>query len=500
MEPFTSADSPSWRARWLGLAFVTFLAYFTYVSGYAHPPALFWDENYHVASAQKYLNRVHFMEPHPPLGKLLVALGEWWLQPNARTDQFIGTDYARDLPPGFSFAGFRLVPALLGWLTAPLVFLILLRLIGNPLHAVLLSFLYVFDNALLVHLRGAMLEGPLLFFTSAALLSFLLVFDSADRPRRLAASAVALGLCLGLAIAVKLVALALGLLIPAALVRLWPRWRQCAAVLLLSGGSLLLAFGAVWQVHFALGVRLVPSLKNEGYYLASDAYKEVLAQGRQASITAFPIMLWDSIRFVQHYERGVPELDLCKPGENGSPFYAWPIGARTINYRWETPDGQAYRYLYLQSNPAVWATGLLGVALALGVLVASARRPGAVTSDTRFLLLTFLGLYLAYMLAVSRVPRVMYLYHYFIPLLLSFCLFALALAALARAGWLRLNERRVTVAVHVLAALVLVTHHFYRPLTYYQPLTHAQFQRRALLPPWDLRCASCHLASWWCRR
>ncbi|MGB5476160.1 MAG: phospholipid carrier-dependent glycosyltransferase, partial [Thermoanaerobaculia bacterium] len=61
------------RGRWpipLLALLVTTLAYFSYVHGYWNPPHLFWDENYHIASAQRYLNGTFFMEPHPPLGKL----------------------------------------------------------------------------------------------------------------------------------------------------------------------------------------------------------------------------------------------------------------------------------------------------------------------------------------------------------------------------------------------------------------------------------------------
>jgi len=50
------------------------VSYFTYFKNYDYPPSVFWDENYHIASAQKYLTGVMFMEAHPPLGKLFVAL------------------------------------------------------------------------------------------------------------------------------------------------------------------------------------------------------------------------------------------------------------------------------------------------------------------------------------------------------------------------------------------------------------------------------------------
>ena len=112
------------RRSILFLGLVTVLSYFTFFHGYTNPPHLFWDENYHVASAQKYLNGVYFMEQHPPLGKLLIAAGELLVDANRVDHQFIAADYARNLPQDFSFAGYRLFPILFAWLTAPVLFLI----------------------------------------------------------------------------------------------------------------------------------------------------------------------------------------------------------------------------------------------------------------------------------------------------------------------------------------------------------------------------------------
>src|SRR5690606_25394782 len=89
----------------------------SYCTLYGLPNSLFWDENYHIASAQKHLDGVMYMEPHPPLGKMLLALGEAIVNPNADLDKsaFNSTDYitGNQVPEGFSFAGFRLMSVLL---------------------------------------------------------------------------------------------------------------------------------------------------------------------------------------------------------------------------------------------------------------------------------------------------------------------------------------------------------------------------------------------------
>src|SRR5437588_5183702 len=109
---------------------VLFIAYCTYFRNYWYPANLFWDENYHIASAYKYLHQVMFMEPHPPLGKLLIALGEYLFHPNTKiaTTSFLTTDYITTLPAGFSFVGVRFFPVLLATLSAGLFFLIVYQI------------------------------------------------------------------------------------------------------------------------------------------------------------------------------------------------------------------------------------------------------------------------------------------------------------------------------------------------------------------------------------
>lgn len=483
--------------------FVLLLSYLTYFQNYSYPPQLFWDENYHIASAQKYLNGVYFMEPHPPLAKLLIALGEKMYHPNAGTSQFITTDYARDLPEGFSFVGYRFFPALLGWLTAPVLYLIFLLLTRRPQHATLLSFLYVFDNALIVHARGAMLDSTLLFTTSLTILAFLLLLHTKERQNLFLLSAVLFGASFGAAMTTKDTALILILLVPFLLWRLWRDGRrnmhETQRTIAQMSGAMALSFAVVfcgvWYAHFAIGTSVNPSLPDNGYYQASDEYKAILTQGLSRSLSSFPVMLRDSLAFTSHYARGVPRLDLCKKDENGSPFYFWPLGARSINFRWETPDSTEYRYLYLQVNPVVWWVSFAAVLLAIGMLVSQLFFPTAEPLRHRFLLTVFVTLYVCYMIAISQLDRVMYLYHYFPPLLFGFIILGLVFTELRHFWTWEWKEQNKNMGLLVLGLLIFASFQFYRPLTYYQPLTDEQFKRRAFFGLWELTCVKCEKTS-----
>ena len=105
---------------------ITFISYKNYFLNYDKPNKLIWDETYHIASATKYLHQIMYMEPHPPLGKQLIALGEYILQPNALLDtkDFLTTNKIKKIPTTYSFLGVRLIPSLCAAGSAILFYLI----------------------------------------------------------------------------------------------------------------------------------------------------------------------------------------------------------------------------------------------------------------------------------------------------------------------------------------------------------------------------------------
>jgi dolichyl-phosphate-mannose--protein O-mannosyl transferase len=467
------------QSIWMFLLLVTVLSYATYFHRYWQPADLFWDENYHIASAQKYLHDTYFMEQHPPLGKLLIAAGEWLLHPNEKSDQFVDTMYGREIPQGFSFAGYRLASALLAWLTAPLLFVILLMLIRDPLVAFFGTFPYVFDNAIIVHSRGAMLEGPLMFFTALTIVLFLLVLKHKNSLRAFSLLSLALGIGFCLALTTKLVGLIVILVLaPIA----WELRRDMKKLSLCIGLFLLGAaftWITVWQIHFSLTGTVNPALEN---FSASPAYQAILREHKNTSLWSFPVMMRDQLTYIKNYSAGVPRLDLCKSDENGSPFFYWPIGARSINYRWNTPNGQQYQYLYLQSNPVGWFLGFGGVLLAIAFLAGRLFLSPAKPLKHTTMILTFLMLYGGYMAAISMIERVMYLYHYFVPLFFSFILFVLVFDEINALWGRALTVPQKHIALATISGLTFLSFLFYSPLTYYRLIDDKAFMRRAIIP------------------
>ena len=470
------------KRSFLLLFFLLLLGFFTYFYNYWNPPKQFWDENYHIASAQKYIDRVMFMEPHPPLGKMLIALGEVLLHPNKNIDKssFDRTDYIKHFPKEMSFAGYRLFPALFAWLNVALFFLILYELTRNDWLSFFGSFLYLFDNALIVHSRAAMLESIQLFFIFGTIWWFVKKYD---KPKNLKDYLI-LGIWSGLAIVVKansaiVLLLFLWLLKDIRTIGIKLKEFVEAGVYVL---GVVVIFLGVFYLHFALGQKIV----DHRTYAASPKYQQIVKNHQTANPANFLVMLKDNLKYMENYEKGVPKLNLCKPGENGSLFIGWPLGIKAINYRWEK-HGSQVQYVYLQGNPVTWMLGLIGVVLSVALVLAVWIFGLPVKNRRTFeFIASFIFIYISYMIAVGQIPRVMYLYHYFIPLTISYILAVLVLYYLFEEQITK-GDKIVWGSITLIAAAIVFAWWFYSPFTYYKPLNTEQFNKRVWFDYWQLK-------------
>ena len=479
-------------------AIILIVSYFTYFKNYDYPPSVFWDENYHISSAQKYLTGVMFMEAHPPLGKLFVALGEYLIHPNdniakSELHKFTQTDYVKDFPAEYSFKGVRFFSALFAWFSAIIFFYVLYFVSKNPHTSLLFSSLYIFENALITHSRSAMLEGSHLFFILLAVLYFVYLVQKPSRKTLL--NYFVLGILAGLAISVKATGAITAFLFP---FLFFLDWKYQGSTLILKRvfdiskkmitrglffavGSATI-FSLIWYVHFSLG-----KFAADGkFYKASEEYKEVMASGLTSDPKYFPTMLKDNFAYMANYNKGVPKLDVCKPDENGSYPLAWLVGGKSINYRWEK-SGDGFKYMYLQVNPIIWFLGLTGIILSLILIIGRVVFKNPVKNKNLFYLITtFSALYVIYMAIMLRIERVMYLYHYFIPLLFSFILTFLVFNCIFEEK-IANKSKKLYLGLIIMVIIIAGTYKFFSPLSYYQPLTTEQFKQRIWFDFWKLK-------------
>ena len=485
-----------YRRFWVP-ALVLLVSLLVYGINYGSPKSMFWDENYHITSGQKYLDGTLFMELHPPLGKLLIAAGEAVFGGNEALDKraFSRTDYLQgsQVPGGMSYTGFRFASTFLMAASVLFFYGIVWRISRRTWVAAGFSALLIFDNALVVHSRSAMLEGIQLFFILAALYYFVVVLTR-DRPVRLPQYAM-LGVLVGLVISVKLNGAVLLLLF----VMLWgvDQWqnikrfdwlalfKRLAVTVPAAVVPLVASFASVLYVHIALGENIVSNRT----YKASEAYLNEVREGHSAGPKAFYYGFRDNLRYMLEYSDGVARLDICKPGENGSYAIGWPLGNKSINYRWDknTIDGETrVRYIQIIANPVVWFSVAAGIVLSLGLLI-SRFVYGNPVKDVRlfYWVLAFTGLYVSYMAAILQIERVMYLYHYLVPLVFGMLNLAVLFTYIYNDD-IRVNRRHTMVNLGLFVLLVVAIFAWFSPFTYGLPINEDQFEARNWFRLWQM--------------
>lgn len=488
-----AARIPAWLHTPLCLLLVLVLGYFMYFANHAEPGHAFWDENYHMTAAQHYVDGVGFLETHPPLGKLFIAAGEKLVGANAGRDmsELSRATYVdgNKLPEGFSFAGMRLMPSLFGALSALLFFGLMLELTGSRLNALLFSSLYLFENAWIVHFRAVHLDSFQMFFSLGALWLFVRMWKC-EGPIAWTRYASTAALC-GLAIMVKVNASLLLALFPVLYFKDagtraagWNILAQLRHFALKSGAaiaSILLITTLVFTVHALVGTKSPNPLEPLGEKdipHMSATYQEYLNFKQPLSPAILFAITRDYFNFMQTDNKGVPKLDVCKPGENGSHPLHWPIHDKTINYRWDSADGFT-RYVQLAGNQFSWYLGLAAVLLSF-LTIANRRIFGVDSGSGRAyaLIEVFTGLYIVFMLLhfYLGAQRVMYLYHYFLGLLISYILIVLNWQNLCEFHQLKARTRSLIVAG--LTVCIIASGMFFLPLSNHQPLNKQQCEMR----------------------
>lgn len=494
--------SLSKHSNWLYPLLVLVISFAIYFPFYGSPAAMFWDENYHIASAQKHVDGVMYMEPHPPLGKMLMAVGESLFGGNDKLDMSAlnKTDYLKgdQMPNGMSFTGWRWPSTVMMLLSALFFYGIIEQITQRKWVALLFTPLIIFDNALVVHSRAAMLEGIQLCFILAALYWFSRVVSQkvyGDRAIKLCDYAV-LGILIGLVVSVKLNGFVLLLLFVMLFgVDQWQaikNWRIGELIIHLaktvpSGvAPLALVFFAVFYIHIGMGKTVIDNRT----YKASPEYLAKIKAGETWTPSTFLVGVKDNLRFISEYADGVPRLDECKVGENGSFALDWMVGKKTISYRWDriTQDGEAIvHYKYLVANPVVWFSVLAGIVLSV-ILIGGRYVYNAPIKEPRlfYWIFAFTTLYIAYMTAILQIERVMYMYHYMVPLIFGMINLALVFTYLFYDDVMQ-NRRHTMINLGIFAALVIGVFAFFSPFTYGFGLNEAQFELRNWFSFWKMQ-------------
>ncbi|KAL8975407.1 MAG: hypothetical protein Q9197_000388 [Variospora fuerteventurae] len=193
------------------LGFLTAVAALVRLFRIYQPSSVVFDEVHFGGFASKYIKGKFFMDVHPPLAKLLLTLAGWLAGFDGEFDfKDIGKDY---IEPGVPYVAMRLLPALMGVMTIPTIFLTLKATGCRTMTAAMGAGLIIFENGLLTQSRLILLDSPLIIFTAFTALAWTCFTNQHEQGPSKAFDAswwfwlVATGLGLGATVSVKWVGL-----------------------------------------------------------------------------------------------------------------------------------------------------------------------------------------------------------------------------------------------------------------------------------------------------
>lgn len=330
-----------------------------------------------------------FFDIHPPIGKLLIAGGAYL----AGYDGQFSFDHIGQKYENIPITGIRFLPAFVGSLL-PVVLMVLLHQAGVSLLFVLVGGVAgALENALIVESRFILIDSILLTATFGCVAAAI----AAVQTKKSAASWMYIciaGVLAGVAVGTKFTgAIGGGLAVSIFGVQAIREMRNvyswigkivvCALIV-----TCTYLFG--WFLHFSL---LTLPGSGDVWGVPSGYFWQDLVHVHQQMLSA--------------------NYNLTADHPYGSKWYTWPMMLRSVFY-WQ---GEGDRFVYLLGNPVVWwgSTVLLGAGIIylFGLIVR-----GKIMRVYPSMWIFLFG-FLASFIPLTRVPRVLFLYHYLTPLVFS---------------------------------------------------------------------------------
>lgn len=321
-----------------------------------------FDEIYYAKTALEYLNEIPpNLSENPHLSTFIVALGVAIFGENP--------------------FGWRIMPLICGTLLLIIIYLFALKLFQQRKIALISVFLLMFDFMHFTINRYALIEPEVTLFLSLEYY-FLYQYFCANKAQNLKEEQRYLlytGICLGLALACKWIALFS--ITPIGLMLIFTRINSTRSITMLS-----------WLINTTLSIIIVPCLI---YTISFVPYSFITNQSSLFNlvINAQKFMIW-------FHSTGINELHSML---QGSKWWSWPLNMQPMNiYSLLTNSNQVIT-INLMGNPLIWWLGIPAVGLTTVYAIKQQKL------NYIFIILIIL----AQLLPFAFISRISYIYYFY---------------------------------------------------------------------------------------
>lgn len=344
--------------------------------------SMYFDEIYHARTAYEHLKGLEpYENTHPPLGKLIIAVGIKLF--------------------GMNPFGWRFMGALCGVLMLPVLYHLLMQLIGNTFVCSVATFLFSFDFMHFTQTRIATID-------TFAVLFILLMYDAMvvflhkdlqNTPmKKLLLPLLVSGVCMGLGIAAKWTVAygAIGLAV-LFFCKLAVTYKKQGSKLI---NAIILHRCAMLCLWCVLFFAVLPF----AIYFAAFLPITLLPHNKSNAWTSF----WSYQSNMLKYH-----TQLTAQHPYSSQWYEWPLSIRPMWYYVSNPANKSGDYATI----AAFGSPLLWWPCAAAIIYAAWRAFYYKCRASAIVVIGFLSVYLPWIF----VPRSMFIYHYFpaIPFLIA---------------------------------------------------------------------------------
>jgi dolichyl-phosphate-mannose-protein mannosyltransferase len=397
------------------------------------PASVVFDEVYFGNFTRYYHDQEYFFDIHPPLGKQIL----YWqsLLSGYKYNETYST-IGSPLDPDQIWR-LRMWPALTGALQSPLLYAACRFLSVSPQWALTVGLFVALDQGLLAESRFVLIDAYLSTFAAFCILMSAVV--SRSRPKEKIFMALA-GIAAGMTVSVKFTGggVAITLIFSILTAKPWLKGLEYCMVAGISGGAVLLSS---FIMHFVMLTKPGP-----GCIFHIPEWCRAMPRGFFNHLRSTVMLIRQML---------ASNFAISVSHSYSSKWWQWPFMLGKGTYLWV--EGE--RQLWTIGSPIVWLGGTLSVLLLMiGIFWCKSMRRAS------WILFGWAISYLPF----SLIQRVMWNYHYFIPLMYSLVGGAVFFSTVAP---------QAVITPVVLIGVAFLCYYVWFPLTYGTPLSTENFHK-----------------------